>query len=300
MHDFRLKSLLETIRRGSFSAAAVHLNITQPAVSQHIRALEESFGVKLIAKRGNRPVPTPDGLRLFHHAEKIEAIYRAIERDMRNASGSVRTYDVGATLTIGEYLLPPLLAEYHRLHERTRIRLAVQNTGRILERLTHGQLVLGVVEGPVDAMGLHLKPFFKDELLVVAAPNHPLVSKAGKRGIALKELLSSDLILREGGSGTRVVFERYLVGRGVDPRRLSPYMEIESINTIKFLVRSELGVSVLSRLAVEEELRRGELARIPLAGDPIDRELRFVWTDTADDLFVKEFSDFCASRAPGR
>ncbi len=294
MHDFRLKSLLETVRRGSFSAAAEALHITQPAVSQHIKALEESYGVKLIAKRKNRPFATQEGLRLFHHAEKIEAIYQAIERDMRNANSAIRIYDVGATLTVGEYILPNLLAEYRRLHAETRIRLAVQNTARILDHLHHGQIVLGIVEGPVEKAGLRAQPFAKDELIVVAAPDHPIAARSGR--LPLAELLAAELILREPGSGTRLVFERYLMRHGIDPRLVHPYMEIESINTIKYLVRSQLGVAVISRLTVREELREGSLVHVPLAGSPIERALRFVWTDSADEHFVGDFVGFCRAR----
>ncbi len=293
MNDFRLKSLLETIRRGSFSSAAEFLGITQPAVSQHIKALEGSYGVQLIAKRKNRPVPTREGMLLYHHAEKIEAAYRSIERDMRNASSAVRTYDIGATLTVGEYLLPSLLAEHRRLHAETRIRLAIQNTRHIVERLLRSEIVLGLVEGPVEVAGVEVRSFGRDELVVVAAPDHPLVTKARRRGITLAELLASELILREPGSGTREVFERYLVGRGIDARLLRPYMEIESINTIKLLVRSALGISVVSSLAVKEEIRTGTLVRVPLAGPPIERELRFVWGESADALFVRDFMEFC-------
>jgi len=293
MNDFRLRSLLETIRKGSFSSAAEYLGITQPAVSQHIKALEESYGVQLIAKRKNRPVPTREGMLLYRHAEKIEAAYRSIERDMHNASAAVHTYDIGATLTVGEYILPGLLVEHRRLHAETRIRLAIQNTNRIVERLLGSQIVLGLVEGPVEAAGVEVCTFGRDELVVVAAPDHPLVAKARRRGATLADLLASELILREPGSGTRVVFERYLVGRGIDPRLLQPYMEIESINTIKFLVRSRLGVSVISSLTVKEELREGSLVRVPLAGPPIVRELRFVWGESADALFVRDFMEFC-------
>jgi len=295
MNDFRLKSLLETIRKGSFSSAAEFLGITQPAVSQHIKALEGSYGVQLIAKRKNRPVPTREGMLLYHHAEKIEAAYRSIERDMRNASAAVRTYDIGATLTVGEYILPHLLTEHRRLHAETRIRLAIQNTNHIVERLLRSQIVLGLVEGPVEAAGVEVRSFGRDELVVVAAPTHPLVAKARRHGVAITDLLASELIIREPGSGTRVVFERYLVGRGIDARLLQPYMEIESINTIKFLVRSALGVSVISSLAVKEEIREGSLVRVPLAGPPIERELRFVWGESADALFVRDFMEFCTA-----
>jgi len=303
MLDFRLRSLLEVVRTGGFSTAAEVLHLTQPAVSQHIRALEELYGVTLLLRKGKRTRPTPEGELLFVHAERMEALSRSMDRDMATARSVVRTFEVGATLTIAEYLLPRLIGRYRRENEHVRIRLSVENTDGTIHRLQRNELVLAIVEGPFREEGLLSSKLAGDELLAVCAPGHPIVAegeparrtarRAVGRRVGLATLLGSDLILREPGSGTREVFERYLVLQGVDPRSVHPYMEIGSINAIKSLVKSELGVTILSRLSVEAELEEGSLVRIPIDGPPIHRELRFVWNEYSDRTFVEEFSRFC-------
>ncbi|HUX21948.1 MAG TPA: LysR substrate-binding domain-containing protein, partial [Spirochaetia bacterium] len=122
---------------------------------------------------------------------------------------------------------------------------------------------------------------------------------AGRR-ISLETLLTSEIILREPGSGTREVFERYLAARGHGAPALQPLMEIGSNNAIKSLLESELGVSVISRLAVERELREGRLISIRLEGPRITREMRFVWSEYSDLGFVEEFIRFCGQHMPGK
>jgi LysR family transcriptional regulator, transcriptional activator of the cysJI operon len=292
MTDFRLKSLLALARTGGVSRAAEVLHLTQPAVSQHIRALEESYGVALVSRRGKRVELTPAGETLAAFAERIEAIYRSAERDMANVGALVRRYEMGVTLTVAEYLIPDLVGHFRRVSPNIRIRLSVQNTEQTVELLQHNRIVLGLVEGPSPAVDLPSRHLVDDELIAVAAARHPLSAARNDR-IGLGELLAADLILREPGSGTRAVFEEYLVRSGVDPRALVPFMEIGSLNAIKSLVQSELGVTVVSRRAVSRELAEGSLVRLDLDGEPIMRDFRFVWSEHSDMGFVEEFTGFC-------
>ncbi len=302
MNDFRLRSLLAVVRTGSFSAAAEILHVTQPAVSQHIRQLEEFYGSRLLSRVGRRTVPTPTGSLLFEYAESIESLYRSMDRDIFNAAAAVRTFDVGATLTIAEYLLPPLLGQYRKLNAHVRIRMTVQNTKETIDRLIRNQITLAMVEGPFDRGSLHTCKFIDDEMVAVCAPEYELKRANGGSSIPIAALLASDLILREPGSGTRTVLEHYLMRHGMDPRSIRVYMEIGSINAIKSLVSSELGVTVVSRSAVERELKEGKLVQLHLDGGPILRELQFVWNDYSDAGFVEEFIGFCTAataRPPG-
>lgn len=293
MTDFRLRSFLEVVRTGGFSTAANVLHLTQPAVSQHIASLEEAYQVPLLTRSGRKALPTAAGSLLYDYAQKVEALYRSIDRDMANLHLSERHYEVGATLTVAEYLMPELIGAFRRQAERVKIRLSVQNTASTIELLKRNHLVLGVVEGPVVGDEILARKLVDDELIVVCAPDHRLADRAGGDGVSLETLLSYDIILREPGSGTREVFERYLLSLGFDLHNLRPVMEIGSNNAVKSLVRSGLGVSVISQLAVSEELRDGSLVRIPLAHPRILRELTFIWTEYSDVAFVDEFQGFC-------
>lgn len=296
MTDFRLKSLLEVVRTGSFSAAAEALHLTQPAVSQHIAALEETYGVTLLERKGRRAVPTRAGAVLAGYAGKVEALYLSIERDLANLHLTERRYEVGATLTVAEYVMPRLIGGYQREHEHVKIHLSVQNTSNTIELLRRNRLSLGLVEGPFDDEGLFSVSFRRDELVAVCAPEHPFAKRGSHRPVTLRALLAADLILREPGSGTREVFERYLLSRGHHAGELRPVMEIGSNNAIKSLVTAQVGITVISGLAVAEELRTGSLVRIQLAPPRIGRELQFVWTEYSDHDFVEDFRRFCRSR----
>lgn len=296
MPDFRLRSYLEVVRSGKFSAAADLLGLTQPAVSQHIAALEESYGQRLLERTGRRAAPTPAGELLYDLAQRIESVYLQIDREMQNLSQPVRSYNVGATLTVAEYLMPPLIGAFQHARERIKIRLAVQNTAATIESLKRNRLAFAIVEGPFDGEGLHFTTLRSDELVAVCAPSHPLASGASRRRLPAKRLLDEDLILRERGSGTREVFERHLASSGIDPGGLHPFMEIGSNNAIKSLVRSEVGISIISELAVSEELRTGVLVRIPVDGRRILRDIRAVWNDYSEPSFVEDFRGFCTRR----
>lgn len=296
MTDFRLRSLLEVVRAGSISAAAENLHLTQPAVSQHIASLEESYGVQLVTRSGRRSLPTEAGLKLYRYAERVEALYRSIDREMDNFKDVPTTYEIGATLTVAEYVLPELLGAHRRSNQAVKIRLSVQNTEATVELVRRNRIALGVVEGPFETDGLRRSLLRVDELVVVCAPSFPLAGRASGHGVSPAELLASDLILREPGSGTREVFERYLVSRGYKTEALRPLMEIGSNNAIKSLLESELGISVISRLAVARELHDGRLVELPLDGPRITREMQFVWSEYSDLPFVEEFQGFCRSR----
>lgn len=296
MPDFRLKSYLEVVRCGKFSAAAELLGLTQPAVSQHVASLEGAFGQRLLVRSGRKAVPTPAGQLLYEHAQRIESLYLQIEREMGNMPRPVRSYSVGATLTVAEYLMPPLIGAYQHAREGIKIRLAVQNTAATIELLKRNRIAFGIVEGPFDGNTLHSETLRTDELVAVCAPSHPLASFASRRRVSVKNLLAEDLILREQGSGTREVFERHLAASGIDPHGLHPFMEIGSNNAIKSLVLSEVGVSIISELAVADELRTGRLVRVPVAGPRIRREIRSVWNDYAETSFVEDFRGFCTEQ----
>jgi len=299
MNDFRLKSFLEVVRRGSFSAAAEVLHITQPAVSQHVSSLEETYGVKLFTRSGRRTIPTDAGSVLYERAQRLESLYRSIDREMANLNLLPKSYEVGATLTVAEYLMPSLIGRYLSRNVGVKIRLSVQNTARTVELLRRNRLTLGIVEGPFEEEGLQLVRFRTDELIAVSSPRHPLAPGGAKRPISLKTLLGQEIILREPGSGTREVFERYLAAKGYDVELLHPVMEIGSNNAIISLVEANVGIAVISRLAAVEGLETGRLVRLPLAGPRIKRELRFVWNDFSETEFVEEFRGFCLRETEG-
>ncbi len=295
MPDFRLRSFLAAVRAGGISAAAREIGLTQPAVSQQIDALEELYGAVLLERRGRGVAPTAAGLALYAAGERIEALYREAARSVAEAAGRPR-YEIGATLTIAEYLVPAAFAELRRELPGAEIGLRAANTAEVVRAVRRGELALGLVEGPFDRAGLEAEAVGVDRLVAVTAPGalpgpataFPPPACAGP--LPLADFLALPLIARERGSGTRAVFEAWLAGRGVDAASLAPAMEIGSIGTVKALVERGMGVAVLSELAVARELAEGRLALLEVEGLPAPREFFMVRLPGAAAGFAARFA----------
>lgn len=252
----------------SFSRAAELLFLSQPAVSKAVRELEQQVGLALL-DRSARPVAlTEAGAVLLEHARQMFADERAAERaldQMRDlGAGSLA---VGASSTIGIYLLPPAIARFHRRYPRIKLFLDIGNTQQVAEHLRSASLDIAFVEGPVEGEGLDVVPWRPDELAAIAPPEHPL---AGGEPVTLERLLEEPFVLREPGSGTREVIELALRARGA---ALTVPLELGSTEAIKRAVIAGMGLAIVSVATVTTELATGQLRLIPVPELPLDRQL---------------------------
>lgn len=252
----------------SFSRAAEQLFISQPAVSSAVRELEQQVGLALI-DRSARPVAlTEAGAVLLEHARQIFADERAAERaldQMRDLSAG--SLAVGASSTIGIYLLPPAIARFHRRHPRIRLFLDIGNTHQVLEHLRSASLDVAFVEGPVEGDDLEVVPWRLDELVVIAPPDHALADGAP---VTLERLLDEPFVLREPGSGTREVIELALRARGA---ALTVPLELGSTEAIKRAVIAGMGLAIVSVATVSTELAAGLLRLVRVPELPLGRQL---------------------------
>ena len=258
-------------REGSISGAARALRIAQPAVSRQLRLLEASLGVALVDRQPRGIRLTEAGRVLADDARRIFSLVRRAEQTMRDfrdmAAGSLH---LGASTTIANHFLPPVLGRFRRLHEGVDIRLQVGNTEMVHGLLLNDEVALGFTEGFVEHPELESIVFMRDELLLVARPDHPLA----RRGrIAVDELRAFGLVLREQGSGTRAVLERHLRAAGVEAR---PVMELGSTAAVKSAVLDGVGAGVISCMAVRSELEDGRLRQVEVEGPRMFRELHQV------------------------
>lgn len=252
----------------SFSRAAELLFMSQPAVSKAVRELEQQVGLALL-DRSARPVAlTEAGAVLLGHARQMFADERAAERaldQMRDlGAGSLA---VGASSTIGIYLLPPAIARFHRRYPRIRLFLDIGNTQQVLEHLRSASLDVAFVEGPVEGDELEIVPWRTDELVVIAPPDHPL---AHGDPVTLERLLDEPFVLREPGSGTREVIELALRARGA---ALTVPLELGSTEAIKRAVIAGMGLAIVSVATVTTELATGQLRLIQVPELPLGRQL---------------------------
>jgi DNA-binding transcriptional LysR family regulator len=273
----------------SYTKAAEILNITQPAVSQHVKFLEDEYGVHLVKKYGRGFDLTEEGLILFEYAEEIEVLYRALETKLKNKSSIVKKYNLGASMTIGGYILPPVIARHKKIYENTNVLLQVNNTEEILEKLVNGKLDFALIEGPFDKNRFMYKKLKDDELVLAVSSRNTF---AKKTEVSMEDILSGNLILREEGSGTRKIFENKIIDLGYNLDDLNGYMEIGSISAIKSLIELNLGYSIISKETIKKELIQGSIKAVPIKDVHIFREFNFVYLH--EDEFINSFIKFCS------
>lgn len=266
----QLQVFVGVARSENVSRAAEALALSQSAASAALAELESLFGQQLFDRKGKRlrlneqgSLLLPHAVELLDRAEEIETLVRS-DRGL----GNLR---VGATLTIGNYLLPLIVSVYLQRHPESRVRLQVHNTASIAAMLLRYEIDLGLVEGQVVDAEIELEPWVDDELVVFCAPSHAL---AGRKAVAVDEIASQPWILRERGSGTRETFDRALRHR---PGGLVPRLELEHTEAVKRAVESGLGLGCLSRLALRDALRRGSLVALETPELDLRRQFSFAW-----------------------
>lgn len=264
LHVFRIVAELKGI-----SGAARKLHISQPAVTQHIKHLEEEFGTQLLLRSPSGTALTEAGYVLLDHVMRVSDLHDAVALKLGQRrgklSGSLR---LGASTTITQYHVAPLLADFLREYPDVHLSLLSGNTEEIIGALLAHRIDLGLVEGPCRRRDLKAKGFFEDEIICVAAKSHPF---ARRKSIAANQLLTQPIILREAGSGTREYVEQALRRAGLKPERLSVIAEVPSSEAIKGILEAGLGLSFLSRLTVREELKSGHLCAVKIRGVSIKR-----------------------------
>lgn len=264
-----LKIFLSVCDAGSMTAAAEKLYVAQPSVSQAIAELERHYQVKLFERLGRKLFLTAAGERLRTYARHIVHLNQEASEAMRELSqyGEIR---IGASVTVGTYVLSGLLKRFALQQPAVKVTTSVSNTKAIEERLLEDQLDIGLVEGEVHSPWLICEPFMEDELVLACATLHPWAA-AGI--VDAQELAGQPFFVREAGSGTRELFELVMAGANIAWRIDGVYNNAE---TIKSAVSAGLGHTVISRLAVEREARRGELAIVPIRGLQFKRTFQLV------------------------
>ena len=298
MFDFRLKVFYTAARQLSFSKAAEMLFISQPAVSKHIRALEAQFKVKLFVRQGSRISLTADGKVLLHYAEEIIELYRKLQFEMdRRAQKNTGQLRIGASTTIAQYVLPDILAGFHKRFPEVHINLFNGNTQQIESALMNKEIELGVIEGYAKKPELKYTAFMKDEIVLVTRKENLSVSGEETDFEALKTL---PLAIREFGSGTLQVIQHFLKSNHLSLADLNIEMQLGSTEGIKTYLRKTRCFAFLSVNSILEELHRGELAVVKLPGLPVHRYFHFITLHGSEDPLSGMFMDFVIKKASGK
>ncbi|MBI5814250.1 MAG: LysR family transcriptional regulator [Nitrospinae bacterium] len=296
MIEFRLKVFHVAAKRLSFSKAARDLGLTQPAVTHQVKQLEDHYGTALFERYPNRVELTPAGLALTAKLEKLIDEAEQAEEEIRAFQNTrVGVLKIGASSTIGAYLLPPVLAAMKKRRPGVDLKVLVGNSDEIAVWLADFILDIGIVEGPVTAAKLVRAPYADDELVVVAPPDHPC-AKSG--AITVAQLAREPFICREAGSGTRSFIDNLVDHDVINIPKENMVLELGSSTAIKNAVREGLGVSILSIKALENELKLGVLAALRVKGKHMVRKLQFLLRESRlRSTLINEFMELCRKKA---
>lgn len=290
MDDSRLKVFLTVARTLSFSRAADELFISQPAVSKHIRTLESHYKLDLFVRRGGMLQLTPAGETLLACAERLADDYRQMEYEMGLCASTVEgELRLGASTTIAQYLLPPILARFTARFPDVKVSMLSGNSEEIERALGEHRIDLGMIESLSRRQGFHYELLAPDELVLIVRTGGPY---ARTETLTPPELLSVPFVLREGGSGTLEAIRRALSMVGIQIHQLRVVMRMASTEGIKSFVRNSDAMAIVSVTSIVDELRSGALRIVDIDGLAFRRDFSFVRLENEPSPLVRQFAEF--------
>ncbi len=258
MENFRLRVFRAVAQHLNFSRAAEELLLSQPAVTQQVKALEEELGVPLFDRGGGRIALTPAGEALLPYAEKLRALSAEAVSAVGSAGGEhAGELALGASRTIAQYLLPRLIAGFLKENPKVRFSACSGNTDAMLEALLARKIQMALIEGPEQRKDLRIEPFMEDLMVLVVPAGHEWADGEMTPEITPAMLASEPLLMREFGSGSRRVIEQALAAVGLKSKDLHVRMEVDSTEGLLSAVEAGLGVTFVSRWAVRNQLALG-------------------------------------------
>lgn len=281
---------------GSFSRAAEALFLTQPTVSEHVRALEDELGVQLLDRLGRGAAPTPAGQLVLGYAQRILALAREARQTLDQFHGRMSgQLVVGGSTIPGEYLLPALIGQFKAKYPDILISLLIGASRHVSEWVEDGRVEIGLVGAEPESRMLRARALMADEMVIVVPAEHPW---AARKSVALDDVTREPLILRERGSGSREAFERALASAGLDLSAFRVVGELGSTQAVKQAVRASVGIAVISKRAVVDECRARLLVCVKVRDLVVSRSFYLVThRDRTRSPLAQAFVEFVESQA---
>lgn len=255
---------------GSMTKAAEELFIAQPSVSQTIKELEDSYNVRLFERLSRKLYITEAGKKLLSYARYIVSLFDEMEQKMRQSAES-STLKIGTSVTVGTCILSKLYKKFLSNYPNADIKSIVDNTTVIEEMVLKSEIDFGLVEGPLHSKDIIAKPFMDDELILICGREHPFRTRPY---VDMEDLSRADFILRERGSGTRELFENFMLTQGIT---LNIKGTCNNAETIKNVVISNMGVSVISKMIVDRELKNRQLFEVKIDNIEFKRKFHIIY-----------------------
>jgi DNA-binding transcriptional LysR family regulator len=296
MDTRQLAAFCMVVERRSFSQAAERMGVTQPAVSQQIRALEERVGHKLIDRSGRRVEPTEAGERLYRSAQRLLAAEQQLLEELEAGDDTTLRgrLELGASTGPGGTVVPQILCDFAEQATEVSIALSIFDTQTVVEMVAERELELGIVGAARKHRSVVFEPMLRDEVVLVCPPNHPFAG----RTITLDELRREPLILMQEGAGVRLVIEDELRRRGVKLRDLPVRLELGLQESVRVAVLEGRGATFISRDAVKADIAEGRMALARVEGMEPAREIFLVrGAGRTPTRVAQAFVDFIRGRA---
>ena len=272
MDIHHLKVFASVYKHKSFSIAAEELNLTQPTVSDHVKALEGELNCKLFDRLPRKIIPTREAAVLIVRAqeiiERVEGFKDALAEFRKDLSGHLV---IGASTIPGTYILPGLTALFRQKNQSVLFEIVVSDSRAIIDKVTGDELLIGIVGAKLESRQVDYKPFLDDELIVVASSSFDV-----RKSMGIREIAGFPIVMREQGSGTRKEFEKILEKEGIDFHNLNIVGIFGSTDAIKQAVKEGMGISIISRRSVKDELKCGMLREIKIKDADMKRQFYII------------------------
>ncbi|MCU7493876.1 MAG: LysR family transcriptional regulator [Ignavibacteria bacterium] len=294
MNEFKLLVFHKVATGGSFSKAAEDLYVSQPAVTKQISSLEDELGIKLFERNNKGIALTAAGKLFLEHTGVILAQYKRLKNDMSLLSEQVSgELTIGASTTIAQYVLPPVLAQFRQANPSLKLTLLNENSKTVEDLLQKHEINLGIIEGLPANSALQYTLFIKDELVLIT---HKSSIYYRLEACSLNDLRKSDLVLRENGSGTLEVFGDFIRQYGLKLDEMNTLIQLGSTESIKLFLKHADAIGVVSIQALKEEILSGEFKVIELEEGRIFRNFYFVHQKGTPEKLVNNFIAFLKNR----
>ena len=274
MLSTKLQTVLAVAEHKNFTRAAETLSMTQPAVSHHIKQLEQEVGAPLFLRSKTGLLLTPQGEIVVSYARRMKALNERMLAELQTAGRQLSLLRIGMTHTSESNLTAAALAKYSNQKGKLKIILFTDTINNLYDMLENYELDLAIVDGAYTDPRFSSMLLDTDYLTCVLSVDNPLARKAA---VTLAELKRQKMILRTPASATRTLFESALESHGESIQSFDVTLEVDNIATIKDLIRKDLGVSILPRSACLDELRKGKIAVLPVENLSMVRETRIVY-----------------------
>lgn len=290
MLDFRIITFLKVCEFMNFTHAAESLNLSQPAVSQHIKYLEEKYNSVLFIREKKNLSLTKAGEILFSAFKTMKNDETKIKECIKENSFKSNRVSFGVTMTIGEYIMLPNLINFIKNNKEINFNIFYKNTNTLLEYLNNGIIDFAIIEGYLESNNYSVIKIKSEEYIAVCSKNHKFKDKISK----ITDLLDERLIIRENGSGTLAVLSNILSMQNVSTRDFSSTIQVDNMHMVIELLKNDCGISFLYKSAVEKEIKNKTLKQINLKDFKLSRDFSFIWNKNSifSDYYLYLYKKF--------